>query len=99
MENCCDSMLKYLIFIVNFFFFVTGVALVSMGAYVQIQMSEYFNFLGDSYLNTSIVFIVLGVVILIIGFFGCCGACTENHCMVFTYATLLALVVIVEVKD
>ena len=51
MNNCCDSMLKYLIFIFNFFLFMSGVALIAMGTYIQIEMSDYLNFLDDSYLN------------------------------------------------
>ena len=98
MENCCDSMLKYLIFIFNFFLFMTGVALIAMGAYIQIEMSDYLNFLDDSYLNSSVLFIALGIVILIVGFCGCCGAVTENACMMFTFGTLLSLVVMVEVR-
>ncbi len=60
-------------------------------------MEDYLNFVGDSYFNSSVVFIVMGVIILIIGFFGCCGACTENSCMMTTFAFLLALVVITQV--
>eukprot|EP00095_Tigriopus_kingsejongensis_P004648 maker-scaffold29_size597861-snap-gene-3.10 protein:Tk04648 transcript:maker-scaffold29_size597861-snap-gene-3.10-mRNA-1 annotation:"cd63 antigen" len=97
MDNCCDSMLKYIIFIFNFFLFMTGVALIAMGTYVHIEMSNYLNFLDDSYLNSQIVFIVVGVTILIVGFFGCCGACTESYCMMYTFGTLLAVVIITEV--
>ena len=60
-------------------------------------MSDYLNYFDDSYVNASVLFIVLGAIVLILGFFGCCGACTENSCMMFTFATLLALVVIAEV--
>ena len=63
------------------------------------QMSDYLNYFDDSYVNASVLFIVLGAIVLILGFFGCCGACTENSCMMFTFATLLALVVIAEVMS
>ena len=62
-------------------------------------MSDYLNYFDDSYVNASVLFIVLGAIVLILGFFGCCGACTENSCMMFTLATLLALVVIAEVMS
>ena len=65
----------------------------------KFQMSDYLNYFDDSYVNASVLFIVLGAIVLILGFFGCCGACTENSCMMFTFATLLALVVIAEVKN
>ena len=65
--------------------------------FALLQMSDYLNYFDDSYVNASVLFIVLGAIVLILGFFGCCGACTENSCMMFTFATLLALVVIAEV--
>lgn len=97
MGNCCDNMLKYIVFLFNFCFFVTGCILIGVGAYVQIQMKDYFDFLGSPYLNSSIIFIIIGCVILVVAFFGCCGACTENACMLYTYATLMALILMVEI--
>ena len=62
------------------------------------QMKDYFNFVDDGYLNSSVIFIVLGVIILVVGFFGCCGACTENSCMMTTFSLLLAVVVAIQVQ-
>jgi len=45
--GCCDNMLKYIVFLFNFIFFLTGTALIGIGAYVQIQMKDYFDFLGE----------------------------------------------------
>lgn len=97
MDNCCDSLLKYLVMIFNFLFVLTGIALISLGAYIQIQMSTYLQFLGESYMNTSIVLIIIGCVIFVVAFFGCCGACTENSCMMTTFGTLLLLILLVEI--
>merc|ERR1712020_881543 len=57
-------------------------------------MTEYLDFLNKSYLNAAIVLMIIGGVILIVAFFGCCGACTENACMMYTYGTLRALILI-----
>jgi len=97
MDNCCDSMLNKLVAIFNFFLFLVGAILIGVGTYIHVQMSDYLNYFDDSYINASVLFIILGAIVLILGFFGCCGACTENSCMMFTFATLLALVVIAEV--
>ena len=48
----------------------------------------------NAYISSAIVLIVLGAIIMIVAFFGCCGACTENACMMYTYGTLLALILI-----
>ncbi len=92
--GACDTMLKYVVFLINFVFFLTGIALIGIGAYIQVKMSQYLDFLGETYLNTSVILIIIGVVILVVTFFGCCGACTENYCMLYTYGTLLALVLL-----
>jgi CD63 antigen len=97
MANCCYSMLKYIVFLFNLLFFITGGLLISIGAYAQIKLKNYFDFLGSPYLNSSIIFIIIGCVILVLAFFGCCGACTENACMLYTYATLMALILLVEI--
>ena len=34
---------------------------------------------------------------MLVTFFGCCGVCTENHCMLYIYGTLLSLILLMEV--
>lgn len=41
-----------------------------------------------------IALIVLGCIIFVISFFGCCGAIRESQCMVTTYAIFLLLLVV-----
>ena len=99
MENCCDSMVKYLIFIFNFFLFLSGVALLASGIYAEVEMSTYWYFVESSYVNSQTLIISIGAILVIIGFFGCCGACTESHKMMYVFASLLTLVVLAEVRD
>ena len=99
MDNCCDSFLKYVICLCNFLLFISGAGLIAMGAYVHITMTEFADFLGQGYFTTSIFMMVLGVVILCLGFCGCCGAVTESACLMFTFATFLALIVLIEVHS
>jgi len=92
--GCCDVLIKYIVFLFNFVFFLTSVALIGIGAYIQINMTKYLDFLGNTYLNTSIILIIIGALMLIVTFFGCCGACTENPCMMYTYGTMLTLILL-----
>jgi len=92
--GCCDNMLKYVIFLFNFVVFLCSVALIGIGAYIQVEMKQYLDFLGDTYLNSSVILIIIGGVMLLISFFGCCGACTENPCMVYTYAAMMTLILL-----
>ena len=84
--NCCDSMLKYIVFLCNFVFFLTGCAVLGIGIYVQLTMKDYYDFLEEKYLGSAIILMVVGGVILIVAFFGCCGACTgttDKNCINF----------------
>jgi len=92
--GCCDVLIKYIVFLFNFVFFLTSVALIGIGAYIQIHMTKYLDFLGSTYLNTSIILIIIGALMLVVTFFGCCGACTENPCMMYTYGTMLTLILL-----
>jgi len=97
MDNCCASIIKYLIFLFNLLFAISGLVLIGIGSYVYITAENFIIFLGSSYENTGIFLIVLGVVIFAIAFFGCCGAILENSCLIHTYAIILFVVVIAEI--
>jgi len=64
---------------------------------MQIKMAAYFDLLGDITINSATIFIIIGVVVTIISFFGCCGAIMENPCMMYTFASLMALMLLIEV--
>ncbi|XP_069509834.1 CD63 antigen isoform X2 [Ambystoma mexicanum] len=47
--------------------------------------------------GVPIVLLIVGAVIFVVSFFGCCGAWKENYCMVTTFAILLTLIFLVEI--
>ena len=51
--------LKKLIF-KNILFILVGLALIVIGAYIQIAAKEFLDFLSDNYLNTPIFIIIIG---------------------------------------
>merc|ERR1711963_519838 len=83
--------------ICNCLFALIGCVLIGFGAYTQIESKDYLNFLGDNYVNTPIFIIILGGVIFVISFFGCCGACNESKCMMYTYGFLLFIILIAQI--
>ncbi|CAL4060782.1 unnamed protein product [Meganyctiphanes norvegica] len=50
-------------------------------------------------LTDTSLYVVLGVgiFILVIGFLGCCGACKKSSCMLKTYASVILVLVIVQI--
>eukprot|EP00088_Acartia_fossae_P050658 TRINITY_DN5676_c0_g1_i1.p1 TRINITY_DN5676_c0_g1~~TRINITY_DN5676_c0_g1_i1.p1 ORF type:complete len:237 (+),score=53.48 TRINITY_DN5676_c0_g1_i1:128-838(+) len=97
METCCESLIKYFMVICNCVFALIGMVLIGFGAYVQIEAKDYVNFLGDNYVNTPIFVIILGGIIFVISFFGCCGACHESKCMMYTYGFFLFFILIAQI--
>jgi len=97
MKNCCESLVKYFMVLCNILFALAGLALIVFGAYTQIAAKDVLNFLGNSYVSTPIFIIILGGVIFVVAFFGCCGAWRENRCLIYTYGAILVIILISQV--
>jgi len=94
----------------NILFFLIGALLLALGIYVMVdpRLQKIKEFVridstpgiekGLSYLEVlAIVLIVLGSILLIIGFLGCCGAMKQVKLFLTCYAIIIALIIIVEV--
>lgn len=58
--------------------------MIAIGAIVKANYSDFVK-ISDSSLSSGAVFlIIIGVIVAIVGFLGCCGAYKENYCMVTT---------------
>ncbi|KAL5960529.1 23 kDa integral membrane protein [Taenia solium] len=88
---------KYCTFFFNFIVFVFGLFLAGSGGYLLYQLSLYSNQVGDVVKVFSIALIVLGFIILIVGFLGCCGACYESPCMLITFAVIVAILLCLQI--
>jgi len=96
MDKCYDSLIKYFFFFCNLIFALAGICLVAFGAYAQINSSLYKQFIGSDYIFLTTFIIVIGIIIFVIAFFGCFGSCSENTCMVYTFAFLLFFILIAQ---
>lgn len=91
--------IKYLVFIFNFLFWLSGLALIIIGAIVKSKYGDYLSYGddGSKFTSVSVFVIIVGVIVFVIGFLGCCGAIRENYCMVSTFAVLLGIIFILEI--
>ncbi|PNF34005.1 CD63 antigen [Cryptotermes secundus] len=83
---------KYLLFVFNLVFAISGIAILAVGAIIQNFYSNYTDFLHGKFFVGPVLLIVVGVIVFVVAFFGCCGAVKENHCMIMTFAGLLLVV-------
>ncbi|XP_076750053.1 uncharacterized protein LOC143422947 [Xylocopa sonorina] len=88
---------KYLMFIFNLFFVITGIILLSIGVVIHEAYNHYLHFLDDKHLLIPSLLIAIGAIIFVIAFFGCCGAVRESYCMIITFTTLLLVVLALEI--
>lgn len=91
--------IKYLMFIFNFLFWISGLALIIIGSYIKSKYGDYLSYGEESskFASVSVFIIVVGVIVFVIGFLGCCGAIKENYCMITTFAVLLGIIFILEI--
>lgn len=107
MEGCVGNTVKYLLFATNFLVFILGCAVLGVGIWVLVDSSSFMDLfkqvediLGDTdisiniYSTASYLLIAVAVIVIIITFFGCCGAIKESKCMLGTYFAIVLTVFI-----
>lgn len=61
-----------------------------MGAKSEINAHPYVSLTDESfYTSAPVILIIVGLIVFVVAFFGCCGAVKENHCMIITVSWML----------
>lgn len=87
---------KYLLFAFNFIFWLLGCTILGVGIWVRSdrELANYIE--GSSAFSTvyigSYILMGVGLVIMIIGFLGCCGAMRESQCLLALFFISLLLI-------
>lgn len=89
---------KYLMFVFNLLFVITGIILLSIGLAIHGVYHNYQHFLDNKFLSVPTLLVAIGAIIFFIAFFGCCGAVRESYCMIITFTSLLVIVFIMELS-
>ncbi|KAL0829452.1 hypothetical protein ABMA28_004219 [Loxostege sticticalis] len=88
---CAEFLVKYILFFVNLLFTIAGIALIALGIAVLVQTNEILDLIPVNINAIPISVIVLGSVIFVIAFFGCCGAIRESRCLLTMYFICMAI--------
>ncbi|CAH0625684.1 unnamed protein product [Chrysodeixis includens] len=97
--GCGEFLVKYILFFANLVFALAGLTLLGIGVAVQLQISQIVNIIenADASLQTApITSMVVGGIVFLIAFFGCCGAIRENNCMLVTYSIFMLILMIIK---
>jgi len=92
------SCVKFVFFIFNVMFWLLGCAILGIGIWLHISKGNYASIAPSfNFLSATALCIAAGAIVLVVGFFGCCGAIMENPCMLLTYFSLMAVIFIMEI--
>lgn len=92
----CMQFVRFMLFVFVVLFWLTGLGLLGVGIWARVQFSDYMKLSSHDYSTACYVLIGAGVVVIIIGFIGCCGALKEHACMLKTFAVILGFLFLVE---
>ncbi|KAB0346885.1 hypothetical protein FD754_011742 [Muntiacus muntjak] len=91
----CLSLVKYLLFVFNLFFFVLGSLIFCFGIWILIDKTSFVSFVGLSFMPLQIwskVLAISGILTMGLALLGCVGALKEFRCLLGLYfGTLLLL--------
>lgn len=96
-----NSCVKYLIFLLNFIFWLMGGLLIGIGLYAFMDKWKLTGWVKldtvyDVILNVSLVLMIMGGVVFVVSFAGCVGALRENTCLLKFYSLCLLIFFLLE---
>jgi len=95
--GCATGIVKYLVFLANLLFALAGLGLIIVGIMYKLNIKEVTGVLPGDFGLAPILSIIIGAIVFITAFLGCCGAVKESTCMLTTYAIVLLTIFIIQV--
>lgn len=83
-------------FIFNGLVWVLGIVLIIIGIVVLVEGNNWDDIIDNKTVPVSIMLLMVGVCIAIVGFLGCCGAMKQNTAMLLIYAIVLSIIILVQ---
>jgi len=96
----CFSCLKFLVFITNFLFWLVGLGVVAVSLWLLFDEQLYKQTLDaqrEDYFTGTYLILVVGALMTIIGFLGCCGAWRESTIMLGLFFAFLVMITLIEI--
>lgn len=103
MKMGCFTFVKVMMILFNFFIFLAGGALLGVGIWVSVDGTSFVKVIGPissqamQFVNIGYFCIVIGAILVIIGFLGCCGAQKESKCLLMLFFIIVLIIFIAEI--
>uniref|UniRef100_A0A671LD41 CD9 antigen-like n=1 Tax=Sinocyclocheilus anshuiensis TaxID=1608454 RepID=A0A671LD41_9TELE len=86
---------KYLLFVFNFIFWLMGSLVLAVGLWLRLDTNTV-SLLGeggpDTFFIGVYILIAAGGLVMLVGFFGCCGAVRESQCLLGLFFACLLVI-------
>ncbi|KAM5297205.1 leukocyte antigen CD37 [Glossophaga mutica] len=99
-QESCLSLIKYLLFVFNLFFFVLGSLVFCFGIWILVDKSSFVSFVGLSFMPLQIwskALAISGIVTMGLALLGCLGALKELRCLLGLYFGILLLLFVTQI--
>jgi hypothetical protein len=94
----CAKCIKYLVFMFNLLFFISGCAILALGIVLHVREGGFATLVSSlPFLNAANICIAAGIIVMIVAFLGCCGAIKENACLLLLFFCFLLLIFLLEI--
>ncbi|NXS27171.1 TSN1 protein, partial [Pomatostomus ruficeps] len=99
----CFTFIKVMMILFNLAIFLSGGTLLGVGIWVKVDGESFLNIFGAlsssilQVVNVSYLLIVIGAILLVIGFLGCYGAQKESKCLLMMFFSVVLIIFIAEV--
>ena len=95
--GCGTSFTKYIILFFNFLFCVSGLALIVLGTFINLEYGTYLSFADNRFARAEYFIIAVGVIVFVVGVFGCCGVARSDRRLIKTFTVMLSIAVVLEI--
>nr|XP_047915155.1 tetraspanin-1 isoform X1 [Anser cygnoides] len=99
----CFTFIKVMMILFNLAIFLGGGALLGVGIWVTVDGQSFLKIFGTlsssvlQVVNVSYFLIVIGAILVIIGFLGCYGAQKESKCLLMMFFSVVLIIFIAEI--
>uniref|UniRef100_A0A182J829 Tetraspanin n=1 Tax=Anopheles atroparvus TaxID=41427 RepID=A0A182J829_ANOAO len=97
LDSCGTTTIKYLLFVFNLIFAISGLILLVVGIVVLVDVNDYQHFVQDRLMAPPVVLIVVGSFVFLVASLGCYGAIKESPKLLNAFAVFLLIVFLIEV--
>jgi len=102
--SCSSKFAKFVLFIFNAIIWLAGCVVLGTGIWImndpnatKLLHLATLDANGGLVKAAAIVLIVVGCIVFLTGFLGCCGAIRESACMLLTYASIVGFVLVLQI--